>query len=67
MMLQFTLLQDSDIKKLVYIYFPEGIHGFCNPIIKIKMGVLHMIICSATDLFIRIIVMTELAASERGV
>jgi len=51
----------------VYIYFPEGIWGFYNPIIKIKMGVLHMIICSATDLFIRIIVMTQLAASERGV
>lgn len=67
MMLQFTLLQDSDIKKLVYIYFPEGIPGFYNPLKKIKMGVLHMIICSATDLFIRIIVMTELAASERGV
>jgi hypothetical protein len=67
MMLQITLLQDSDIKKLVYIYFPEGIHGLYNPIIKIKMVVLHMIICSATDLFIRIIVMTQLAAPERGV
>jgi hypothetical protein len=31
------------------------------------MGVWHMIICNATDLFIRIIVMIQLAASERGV
>jgi len=67
MMLQFTLLQASDIKKLVYIYFPEGESRVYNPLKKIKMEVLHMIICSATDLFTRIIVMTQLAASERGV
>jgi hypothetical protein len=67
MMLQFTLLQDSDIKKLVYIYFPEGESRVLQSIKKIKMDVLHMIICSATDLFIRIIVMGRLAVYERGV
>ncbi len=38
MMLQFTLLQDSDIKKLVYIYFPEGESRGLQSIKKIKMG-----------------------------
>jgi len=51
----------------VYIYFPEEDSRVLESIKKIIMGVLHMIICSATDLFIRITVMTQLAAPERGV
>ncbi len=67
MMLQFTITVRLRYKEIGVYILPCRNSGVSNPLKKIKMGVLHMIICSATDLFTRFIVMIQMAASERGV